>query len=203
MATTLLVVSDRKLGDWEVRDSQGACRESCRAAGQRLPQPSDEGWRLLLEEVPTAHTEPSSKQHLAFTDLTIALPSQILTHIYWLIAKKFTVSLPPNRHCYLLSTTSMVPLHLKAYFKLINTWCRGFFLGITCLFHVAVIIKGEETCRKTVRGHYVRRHTPRTLAERGKPQFTAPDSMKHETGSKCPRSPNLIVPDQTFSHFLT
>lgn len=60
-----------------MRDSQGACRESCRAAGQRLPQPSDEGWRLLLEELPTAHTEPSSKQHLAFTDLTLALPSQI------------------------------------------------------------------------------------------------------------------------------
>lgn len=173
------MVSDRKLGDWEVRDSQGACRESCRAAGQRLPQPSDEGWRLLPEELPTAHKEPSSKQHLAFTDLMPALPSPILTHIYWLIAKEFTVSLSPNHHCYLLSTTSMVPLHLKAYFKLINTWCTGFFLGITRLFHAAVIIKGEETWRKTVRGHYVRHLTLRTLA--GMREAAVHNPRLHET----------------------
>lgn len=77
-----------------MRDSQGAWGESCRAAGQRLPQPSDEGWRLLLEELPTAHTEPSSKQHLAFTGLT-RFPSQILTHITDQSRQGSTLSLPP------------------------------------------------------------------------------------------------------------
>lgn len=193
------MVSDRKLGDWEVRDSQGACRESCRAAGQRLPQPSDEGWRLLPEELPTAHKEPSSKQHLAFTDLVLALPSPILTHIYWLIAKEFTVSLSPNHHCYLLSTTSMVPLHLKAYFKLINTWCTGFFLGITCLFRVAELSKGKRHGGKlsgdTTLGTLPSEH----WLEWGKLQFTIPDLMKHETLTEYPLSP---TPDCSRSDIL-
>ena len=93
----------------------------------------------------------------------------------------------------------MVPLHLKAYFKLINTWCRGFFLGITCLFHVAVIIEGEETCRKTVRGHYVRRPTPRTLA--GTRETAVHSPRLHETRN-WKQAPTVSKPDCARSDIL-